>query len=146
MTAEETTELAREFRLALGRVARRLRRLYVDAGDGVSFLELAVLQRLDRDGPTSPGALAGDEGVTSAAVAAVLTRLEAQGMLVRRRADGDGRRVVVTISATGRRTLHDRESASIQRIAAVLDERLNATDRRLLARVVPILEEVAREL
>ena len=143
MTASDP--LARDLRLAIGRVARRLRRLYVDAADGLSVLELAVLQRLDRDGPTSPGTLAGSEGVTSAAVAAALTSLEAQGMVARERDAADARRVVVTISAAGRRTLHDRESASVSRIAAVLDD-LSAAERERLAAVVPILEKVANNL
>jgi DNA-binding MarR family transcriptional regulator len=143
MTAPDP--LARDLRLAIGRVARRLRRLYVDAAEGLSFLELAVLHRLDRDGPTSPGTLAGGEGVTSAAIAATLTSLEAQGMVVRERAPGDARRVVVTISAAGRRSLHDRESASVSRIAAVVND-LTAAERERLAAVVPILEKVANNL
>jgi DNA-binding MarR family transcriptional regulator len=143
MTASDP--LARDLRLAIGRVARRLRRLYVDAAEGLSFLELAVLQRLDRDGPTSPGTLAGGEGVTSAAIAATLTSLEAQGMVARERDAADARRVVVTISAAGRRTLHERESASVSRVAAVLDD-LTAAERERLAAVVPILEKVANNL
>jgi hypothetical protein len=43
----DDTELARDLRLAIGRVARRLRRAYVDAGEGLSFLELAVVQLLE---------------------------------------------------------------------------------------------------
>jgi DNA-binding MarR family transcriptional regulator len=142
----DSVELARDLRLAVGRMARRLRRMYVDAEQGLSFLELAVLQRLYREGLSSPGALAADEGVTSAAVAAALTHLEGQGMLTRQRAVDDGRRVVVTISAAGRRTLHLRESASIARIEAVLAEHLSAADCDRLARVIPILEKVANKL
>lgn len=141
----DDTALARDLRLAIGRVARRLRRAYVDAGEGLSFLELAVLHRLDRDGPTSPGTLAGDEGVTSAAVAATLTALERQGLVTRRRSTQDGRRIVVTISATGQRTLRQRESASVASIEAALQQ-LTASDRRRLAAVIPTLEKVAEAL
>jgi DNA-binding MarR family transcriptional regulator len=141
----DDTELARDLRLAIGRVARRLRRAYVDAGEGLSFLELAVLHRLDRDGPTSPGMLAGDEGVTSAAVAATLTALERQGLVTRRRSTQDGRRIVVTISAAGQRTLRQRESASVASIQAALQQ-LTASDRRRLAAVIPTLEKVAEAL
>src|SRR5437016_5092869 len=108
MSRTDPAGLARDLRLAVGRVARRLRRMYVDADEGLSFLELAVLLRLDGTGPSSPGALANDEGVTAAAVAACLSRLEAHGLAVRKRAADDGRRVVVTMSAAGRRTLRRR--------------------------------------
>ena len=44
---------AQELRLAIGRVARRLRQLYATERDGAaSFIELGILVRLQREGPT----------------------------------------------------------------------------------------------
>jgi DNA-binding MarR family transcriptional regulator len=146
MPAEETPDLARDLRLAVGRVARRLRRIYVDGGEGLSFLELAVLHRLGTSGPTSPGALAGDEGVTSAAVAATLTRLESQQLVSRSRAAEDGRRVVVLITDAGRRVLRRGEAATLGRIQEVLADQFSAADRDRLAAVIPLLEKVANDL
>src|SRR5262252_8310743 len=146
MPANETPELARDLRLAVGRVARRLRRIYVDGGEGLSFLELAVLNRLGTSGPTSPGALAGDEGVTSAAVAATLTRLESQQLVSRSRAAEDGRRVVVLITEAGQRVLRRGEAATLGRIQKVLTGQLSAADRERLAAAIPLLEKVASYL
>lgn len=131
------SDLARDLRLAVGRLARRLRRIYVDEGGGLSFLELAVLHRLDASGPASPGALAGDEGVTSAAVAATLTQLESQRLVTRSRAPEDGRRLVVAITNAGQRVLRRGEAATLARIQAVLADRLSAADRARLAAVIP---------
>ena len=146
MPANETPELARDLRLAVGRVARRLRRIYLDGGEGLSFLELAVLNRLRTSGPTSPGALAGDEGVTSAAVAATLTRLESQQLVSRSRAAEDGRRVVVLITEAGQRVLRRGEAATLGRIQEVLTGQLSAADRDRLAAAIPLLEKVANDL
>jgi DNA-binding MarR family transcriptional regulator len=146
MPPGDPPELARDLRLAVGRLARRLRRMYVDAEEGLRFPELAVLHRLDTAGPASPGALAGDEGVTGSAVAATLTRLESQGLVSRSKAPEDGRRVVVTITAAGRRTLRHREAASVRRIEEVLRDRLSAADRARLAAGIPLLEKVAIDL
>jgi DNA-binding MarR family transcriptional regulator len=145
MVSARPSPLASDLRLALGRVARRLRRIYVDAAEGVSFLELAVLQRLERSGPAAPGALAGDEGVTSAAVATALTSLAGAGLVRRDRDPQDRRRVIVTITPAGRATLQARESASIDRIEAVLGG-LTAGEREQLAAAVPLLERIATEL
>lgn len=145
MKATPAAQLASDLRLAIGRVARRLRKLYVEAEQGVSFLELAVLQRLERTGPSAPGALAGDEGVTAAAVAASLTQLERQGLVWRERDPDDRRRVAVTITAAGRRTLQARESSNIDRIESVLST-LSASERERLAAAVPLLERIATEL
>jgi DNA-binding MarR family transcriptional regulator len=146
MPSSDPPELARDLRLAIGRMARRLRRMYVEAGEGLSFLELAVLHRLEGSGPTSPGTLAGDEGVTGAAVAAALTALDRQRLVTRKRAAEDGRRVVVTITAGGRRTLRQREAASLGRIEQVVRDRLSAAERSRLAAAVPLLEKVAIDL
>lgn len=146
MPANETADLARDLRLAVGRVARRVRRIYLDGGEGLSFLELAVLNRLGTSGPTSPGALAGDEGVTSAAVAATLTRLESQQLISRSRATEDGRRVVVLITETGQRVLRRGEAATLGRIQEVLTGQFSAADRDRLAAAIPLLEKVANEL
>ena len=146
MLANETADLARDLRLAVGRVARRVRRIYLDGGEGLSFLELAVLNRLGTSGPTSPGALAGDEGVTSAAVAATLTRLESQQLVSRSRAAEDGRRVVVLITEAGRRVLRRGEAATLGRIQEVLTGQFSAADRGRLAAAIPLLEKVANEL
>ncbi|WP_426514227.1 MarR family winged helix-turn-helix transcriptional regulator [Dactylosporangium sp. McL0621] len=137
--------LARDLRLAVGRFARRLRQLYADGDDNLSFLELAVLQRLERLGPTGPGALAGQEQVTSAAIAPVLRRLDEQAYITRAPDPSDGRRAVVTISATGRSALLTREAASVTRIDAALAT-LTADERRRLADVIPLLEKVTAQL
>jgi DNA-binding MarR family transcriptional regulator len=138
-------QLASDLRLALGRVSRRLRRLYVEADPGPSFLELAVLHRLERTGTSSPSALAGDEGVTSAAVANCLGSLEGRGLVSRSRAPEDGRRVVVVITSQGRKTLRKRDDASIDRISRVVAA-MSPAERAQLAAAVPLLERLATEL
>jgi DNA-binding MarR family transcriptional regulator len=139
------TVLARDLRLAVGRFARRLRQLYADGDDNLTFLELAVLQRLERTGPTGPGDLAGQENVTSAAIAPVLRRLDERALITRAPDPSDGRRAVVTINAAGRRALQTREAASITRIHDALAT-LTDDERRRLADVIPLLEKVTTQL
>jgi DNA-binding MarR family transcriptional regulator len=137
-------ELASDLRIAIGRLARRLRQLYA-ADDSVSFLELAVLQRLHRTGPTTPGGLAGGEGVTSAAIAPVLGRLEATGLVDRSRDPDDGRRAIVAITAAGVSALAYRDAASVAHVEAAL-ARLTDPERRRLRVAIPLLEKVASTL
>jgi DNA-binding MarR family transcriptional regulator len=138
-------QLAGEVRLALGRVSRRLRKLYADAEAGPSFLELAILNRIERQGPTHPGAIASNEGVTSAAVATGLANLEERKLIVRQADESDGRRTIVTLTAAGRKTLKGRDDACIVTIARVLDT-FTAAERETLAAAVPLLERLAAGL
>jgi DNA-binding MarR family transcriptional regulator len=137
--------LASDLRMALGRISRRLRKLYTEAESGVSFLSLAVMNRIDRDGPTSPGNLASDEGVTSAAVAACLTSLENAGLIKREPDASDGRRVVVSLTQAGKQTLRRRDEASVARLSTVL-RTFSAHERQAMAAAVPLLEKLAASL
>lgn len=142
-------DLPTDFRLAIGRVARRLRQLYAEPRNGespISFLELAVLSSLERKGPTSPGRLAGDERVTAPAIAAALRSLEADSRVIRRQNADDGRRVVVELTQAGRRTLRDHDQTVTGRIKQVLDAELSEDERRMLMVVIPLLERVADRL
>jgi DNA-binding MarR family transcriptional regulator len=90
--------------------------------------------------------MAAEESVTSAAVAASLTRLDGLGLVSRAKDEQDGRRVVVTVTAAGRQVLEARDTAMLRAIHAVLQQDLSADERARLAGTVPVLEKVARQL
>jgi DNA-binding MarR family transcriptional regulator len=137
--------LAQDLRLTVGRFARRLRQLYTEGDDQLAFLELAVLQRLDRTGQAFPSALAAGETVTSAAIAPVLRSLEDRALILRQPDPEDRRRSVVMISPAGRAALTTRDTAGIRRIGAALSV-LDDDERRRIADVIPLLERVTAEL
>lgn len=138
------TELPTGLRLAIGRVARRLRALYAESA--ISFLELAVLSSLERRGPTSPTRLAVGERVTSPAVAAALRALEAEGRIARRPHAQDRRRVDVELTEAGRQTLRDHDRTVTGRMKEVLDADFSEEERRRLRRALPLLERLGERL
>ncbi|TVT16815.1 MarR family transcriptional regulator [Amycolatopsis acidiphila] len=107
---------------------------------------MSVLSRLDREGPAAPGALADAEAVRPQAMASTLAALEQRGMVDRAPDAADGRRVVMTPTEAGRAVIHDRRSASVQRLALALEEGFTAAERRELLAVVPLLERLAEQL
>ena len=137
---------ARALRLAVGRVARGIRRLFVEGGEGLAFLELGILDRLDRTGPCSPGALSDNEGVTGPAIAGTLRHLESLGLVQRSQDPADGRRTIVTLTEQGRRSLRERDSSVLRRLNEVLEGRLDPSERDSLAAAVRLLERIAPEL
>jgi DNA-binding MarR family transcriptional regulator len=134
-----------ELRVAIGRIARRMRQLYAAHDDVVSFTETAVLSRLNRDGPSSPSILAGREQVTAQAITQVVNVLERREFITREPDPTDGRRTIVAISSAGRAVLADREEAIHRRLLEAL-ERLTASERRQLTASVPLLERIADTL
>ncbi|MFC8513917.1 MarR family winged helix-turn-helix transcriptional regulator [Streptomyces sp. NPDC057257] len=139
----DSTRLASELRLAVGRMTRRLRQAHA-VGD-VSLSGVSVLARLARDGADSPTSLAEMERVRPQAMASTLALLEQRG-LVRRTPDAaDGRRSIVAVTDQGRAMLAERRSESVQRLAAVLDE-FTAEERATLASALPLLDRMAERL
>ena len=109
-------------------------------------MEVAVLSRLDRDGPSFPTALAAEEHVSSQAVAVALGGLERAGLVQRRPDHVDGRRVRVAITPAGSSSLRARHQTITTRLGDVLASRFTAAERRRLAAAVLLLERLADEL
>jgi DNA-binding MarR family transcriptional regulator len=138
---------AQELRLAIGRVARRLRQLYAtDRESAVSFIELGILVRLEREGPTSPGTLAAGESVTSQAIAGVVRELERRALVQRTGDQADRRRVAVAITDAGRELLRSREHAVVDAMVTALAGEYTTAERRQLESAVPLLNRLAHRL
>ncbi len=143
-SADDAARTGAALRLAVARIARRLRQTHA-VGD-VTLSEVSVLARLSRNGADSPGSLAELERVRPQAMASTLATLEERG-LVRRQPDAaDGRRAVMTITDTGSQVLIDRRSESVQRLTTVLEEEFTPAERGELIAVLPLLDRLAERL
>jgi DNA-binding MarR family transcriptional regulator len=147
MTDSPDVLAAQDLRLAIGRVARRLRQLYATERDGAAnFIELGILVRLQREGPTSPGTLAAGEGVTSQAIAGVVRELERRALVERTGDQADRRRVAVAITDAGRELLTSREHAVVDAMVRALADEYTPAERRQLESAVLLLNRLARRL
>jgi DNA-binding MarR family transcriptional regulator len=143
-TTEDAAEIGAALRLAVGRIARRVRQSHA-VGD-LTLSEVSVLARLDHDGADSPGALAELERVRPQAMATTLAALEERGLVSRRPDAADGRRALMTVTGAGRKLLADRRSESVQLLAAVLADEFTPAERRELLAVLPLLQRLAERL
>jgi DNA-binding MarR family transcriptional regulator len=117
--AQVDRELVVQLRLAVMRLARRLRQ---QTEGEITASQLSALASVSRLGPLTLGALAAVERVRPPTMTRIVGHLEAAGLVVRRPAPGDRRSAQVELSPAGRRLL-DR---SRTRKDAYLAERLAA--------------------
>ena len=139
---------ARDLRIAVGRLGRRLRELYATmptAGEA-GFTEVSLLSRLRREGPTSPGALAEAEHVTAQAVGSVLGVMQRKGLIERAPDPTDGRKLIVTLTEAGEQAFDHRGEEVSEHLAHVLGRAFTARERARLAAAVPLLERLADRL
>ncbi|MGA2927343.1 MAG: MarR family transcriptional regulator [Solirubrobacteraceae bacterium] len=133
-----TTLLAHQLRETLGRVVRRLR-----AEPGPSVGRLAVLGRLDRDGPASISTLATCERMRPQSMAQTVHDLEIGGLVSRRPDPGDGRRVFIELTAAGLELLHKTRARRETWLTDALERELDADERALLSEALALLARVA---
>lgn len=133
---------AREVRIVMGRLRRRLRATY-DRRD-LTASQTALLSRLDRDGPRSASELAAAERVRPQSVAASLAVLEERGLVERRRDPADGRRQVVSLTPAGAAFLGTSRAAGEEWLARALDEHLDDDERRTVLAAMALLDRVAQ--
>ena len=137
-TQTTTAQLAHELRETVGRLIRRLR-----AEPGPPFAQLAVLGRLDREGPASVSDLAAADRMRPQSMAQTVRDLEDAGLVSRRPDPADGRRHLVELTETGLQTLHATRARREDWLTQTLDRKLDADERELLRHALALLGRVA---
>ncbi len=134
-------QTASALRLAVGRLARRLRQ--ESLGD-LTPSQRSALATLDREGPLRMSDLAVIERVTPPSMTGIAARLEDRGLVTREANPNDARSTVVSITPEA----HDLLTAIRERRTAFLAARLSEmTDDEMLvlSRAISLLERITEE-
>ncbi|HEY3763829.1 MAG TPA: MarR family transcriptional regulator [Gaiellales bacterium] len=140
----DQTELAAAIRVSIGLLLRRLRQPHTEGEP--TLPETAVLARLDRGGPQTPSALARLEQISPQSMGATVAALEARGLVARGADATDGRRVVMSLTDTGRRLLRDRRNARTEQLAQALASGFTPAELDQLRAAAPLLERLAQTI
>jgi DNA-binding MarR family transcriptional regulator len=133
--------IAETLRESVGLLLRRLRQ--VTAQGELTLPESAALTRLDRGGPTTPSALARLERISPQSIGATLAALEARGLVERCSDPNDGRRVVMSVTEAGHKTMRNRRNARTEHLARALSTGFTRPELDLLTAAAPLLERLA---
>jgi DNA-binding MarR family transcriptional regulator len=129
-------ELASRLRLAVMRLARRLRQ---QADGDVTPSQISALSSVDRLGPLTLGELSAVERVQPPTMTRIVAGLEEQG-LASREVDPNDRRVArVSLTVAGRRLLEQSRTRKNAFLASRI-RTLPTEDREVLARAAALLE------
>ena len=139
----KTEDVARALLVCVGLLRRRLRQTPV--GGALTFPETAALSRLDRGGPAAAADLARREQISPQSMGATLSELETRGLINRRPDPSDGRRIMLSISATGRRELNRRRNARVEQLTAGLAD-FTESELKQLAAAAALIERLAYHL
>ncbi|WP_200936936.1 MarR family winged helix-turn-helix transcriptional regulator [Leifsonia sp. Root112D2] len=147
MKAERPSEsspplsVATDLRVLIGKLRRRLR----DQGNAGEFTwaQVAVLTRLERDGPASVTALAHAEGVRPQSMGATVATLEEAGIVSGSPDPTDGRRTILSLTDTAVERLTTTRAAKEDWLARSIDTLFTPAEQRQLAIGVELLTRLA---
>ena len=135
-------DVAGSLQLSLRMLLRWIRRHRKD--EGLGSAESTALTRLDQYGPSSSGELARREQISPQSMGATTAVLEARGLISRQPDPNDGRRVILSLTDTGRQVVAEQRAARTRLLAEAIDDEFDAVELQLLADAVPLLERLAR--
>jgi DNA-binding MarR family transcriptional regulator len=134
----EDTDLAARLRLAVTRLARRLRQ---QAEGEITPSQLSALSSVDRLGPITLGDLAAVERIQPPSMTRIVSGLEEAGLVTRKVDERDRRVARVETTVAGQRFLERSRGRKNAYLAARV-RTLSAEDRAVLARAATLLEQL----
>ena len=144
VAANNVGQVAAALRVSIGLLVRGMRQIPVEGE--LTLSETSALARLDRGGPTTPGALAKQEQISPQSMGATLAALQARGLIERAPDPDDGRRAVMSITDAGLALLRSRRNAKVQQLARALSTDFTPAELDQLAAVAPLLERLAQSI
>jgi DNA-binding MarR family transcriptional regulator len=140
----DVNDVAAALQVSVGLLRRRLRQ--ARATGELTLPEAAALARLDRGGPATGAELARLEQISPQAMGETLGALKARGLVERRPDPGDGRRVVLSLTAAGLEVLRKERTARTGQLAQALSAGFTRAELRHLMAAAPLIERLAQSL
>lgn len=137
----DISALPSELRIVLGRLIRRLRE-QTNTGD-LSWSQVTVLARLERDGPATVTTLAKAEGMRPQSMGANITVLEATGLVCGSPDPNDGRQTILSITPVCREWLLASRAAREDWLLHAIEAKLSPQEQKDLAGAIPLLQRLA---
>ncbi len=140
LSADAVGRLAEELRVLVGQLKRRLRE---QAGPGdLSWSQVAVLNRLDRDGPATVTGLARAEGVRPQSLGATVAALETAGLVRGAPDPADGRQTIWSVTPACRERIRAGRAARQDWLLRTIRARLSSREREQLAGSLALLKRL----
>ena len=141
MTDEGSShKLAGELRVTAGRLSRRLRE-ESQVGD-LSWSQIKVLSRLEREGPATVTTLAQAEGIKPQSMGATVATLREAGLVRGDPDPNDGRQTVLSLTETYRTKLALTRAAKEDWLNRVIEQRLDAAEQAELAGALALVNRL----
>jgi len=136
----QTAAMATDLRVLVGQFKRRFREK-VNLGD-LTTSQLAVLRRLDSDGPATVTTLARAEGMRPQSMGANIAALEAAGLVNGAPDPNDGRQTILSLTAACKEKVKVGRMACEDWLIEAIQKALSSTEQHELTRAIELLKRL----
>lgn len=140
---QAAAKLAGELRSTFSRLKRRLRE---QSGRGdLPPSQVAVVLRLEQDGPMTASGLARAEAMRPQSMSTILAQLFELGYVSGSADPKDGRQTLISLTPTCRKLIESGRAARQDWLTRTIEERLSPADQKRLAAALGLLRKLADE-
>jgi DNA-binding MarR family transcriptional regulator len=136
-------QASREIRTLIGRLRRRI--LNAAETEDITFGQESVLTRLSGRQGVTASELASAEGVRHQSMTTTVASLATLGLVERRPDPGDGRRLLIVLTAQGRQRVDKGRQARQEWLARELQDRCTEAERRTVIAAMAVLERLTHD-
>ncbi|MFR9793438.1 MarR family winged helix-turn-helix transcriptional regulator [Streptomyces sp. MB22_4] len=136
-------EASREVRAVISRLRRRI--LKASESEDMTLGQASVLTRLADKGGVTASELATSEGVRHQSMTATVAALATLGLVERTPDPDDGRRLLIKLTAEGRRRVEKGRQARTEWLAGRLQDRCTEEERRNVIAAMAVLERLTHD-
>lgn len=141
------TGLARTLAAEIHAVYRRLKLRYREQGGGNDLTpsQASVLLRLEKDGASTVSGLARAEGMRPQSMSAIVTPLQATGLIHGSPDPSDGRQTLMSLTPKCRKWLEEGRAARQDWLTTTISQRLSVHEQEKLQGALKLLERLVED-
>jgi DNA-binding MarR family transcriptional regulator len=142
MDEAQALALAVDLRVVISQLRRRLRE-QASFGD-LTFSQTSVLSRLDREGPATVTSLARAEGMRPQSMGAIVSTLQAAGLVSGSPDPKDGRQTILSLTPSCQEWIKAGRAAREDWLFRAIQSKLSPEAQEILATAVELLKHLAQ--
>jgi DNA-binding MarR family transcriptional regulator len=137
------SKLAAELRTTLGHLKRKLRQ-HGGLNEFTSS-QIAVILRLEKDGPATVSSLARAEGMRPQSMSAVIAPLQKMRFVVGDADPNDGRKTLVSLTKASKKWIEDGRAARQDWLVQAIQRKLSPQEQKRLSSAIHLLAQITED-
>lgn len=135
--ASLASSLAAELRTTLGPLLRKLRQY--SEQQALTTAQMAVIIRLEKDGPETLSGLARAEGMRPPSMSAVIAPLQEMGYVKKAADPRDGRKMLLSLTKACKKAIENERAARQDWLTQAIQQKLSSQEQKKVSAVVHLL-------